>query len=84
MLAGCSQELGGALRGAGLQLQLNPRASEERLQLPLRCVNSLRICSITAASAPETPLPGTQCPEAFLKGLSSLGLLGRCKTIVLP
>lgn len=72
------------LQGAGLQL--NPRAREERLQLPLPCVNPLCVCSIAAASAPETPLllPGTQCPEAFLKGLFSLGLLGLCKTTALP
>lgn len=56
-------------KGQDCSWQLNPRASEERLQPPLHQVNPLCVCSITAASAPEIPLlvAGTQCPEAFLK-----------------
>lgn len=57
--------------------QLSPRASEEGLQLPLCHGNPLCICSITAASAPETPLllPGT-VPRGFPKGTFLPGAAG--------
>lgn len=69
------------LQGAGLQL--SPRGSVERLQLPLP---SLCICSITAALAPGTPLflAGTQCLEAVLKHLPPWGCWACAKPLFSP